>query len=76
MHGRGKSSFLLFLTALIFSVALAQQDDDDQLTEEQKICSDKSAGELFRLKTGDTNCRNVVQCTAAVSTPCPHDLTL
>ena len=33
----------------------------------QKICEDKSSGEMFRLKAGKENCRDVVQCTAAVS---------
>ena len=33
----------------------------------KKLCKDKSAGELFRLKAGSDNCRDVIQCTAAVS---------
>ena len=41
------------------------QDDDDET--ERKLCKDKSAGELFRLKEGEENCRDVIQCTAAVS---------
>ena len=40
------------------------QDEDD---ESRKLCEDKSAGELFRLKAGKDNCRDVIQCTAAVS---------
>lgn len=31
----------------------------------KKICDDKSSGEMFRLKAGKENCRDVVQCTAA-----------
>merc|ERR1712018_656314 len=38
------------------------QDDDET---ERKLCKDKSAGELFRLKEGEENCRDVIQCTAA-----------
>jgi len=38
------------------------QDKDEA---EQKLCADKSAGELFRLKAGDANCRDVIQCTAS-----------
>ena len=32
----------------------------------KKLCDDKSSGEMFRLKAGKENCRDVVQCTAAV----------
>ena len=42
--------------------AVCQQDDASQ-----KICEDKSSGEMFRLKAGKANCRDVVQCTASVS---------
>ena len=44
--------------------ALAQDEDEEKLN---KLCQDKSAGELFRLKAGKDNCRDVIQCTAAVS---------
>ncbi len=42
--------------------------DDEALSHETKLCEDKSAGELFRLKAGEDSCRDVIQCTAAVST--------
>ena len=41
------------------------QDEDDE--KFKALCADKSAGELFRLKAGKDNCRDVIQCTAAVS---------
>ena len=34
------------------------QDDDDET--EKKLCADKSAGELFRLKEGKDNCRDIL----------------
>ena len=43
------------------------QDDEDSKSHEAKLCEDKSAGELFRLKGGSDACRDVIQCTAAVS---------
>jgi hypothetical protein len=51
---------------LCFSGLLCQ--DDEALSHETKLCEDKSAGELFRLKAGEDSCRDVIQCTAAVST--------
>jgi hypothetical protein len=51
---------------LFFSGLLCQ--DDEALSHETKLCEDKSAGELFRLKAGEDSCRDVIQCTAAVST--------
>ncbi len=48
----------------LFSGLLCQ--DDEALTHETKLCEDKSAGELFRLKAGEDSCRDVIQCTAAV----------
>merc|ERR1712038_473799 len=39
--------------------------DDEQLSQEKKLCEDKSSGELFRLKAGKDSCRDVIQCTAA-----------
>jgi hypothetical protein len=41
--------------------------DDETLAQEKELCKDKSAGELFRLKGGKDACRDVIQCTAAVS---------
>ena len=43
------------------------QDEDDAKSHEAKLCEDKSSGELFRLKSGSDSCRDVIQCTAAVS---------
>ena len=42
-----------------------REDEDEE--KFNKLCEDKSAGELFRLKAGKDNCRDVIQCTAAVS---------
>lgn len=40
---------------------------DDSL--EVELCKDKDAGEWFRLVAGEgDNCRDVIQCTASVST--------
>jgi hypothetical protein len=39
--------------------------DDDEL--EKQLCSDKGAGEWFRLETGEDKCRDVIQCTSSVS---------
>ena len=43
------------------------QDEDEAKSHEAKLCEDKSSGELFRLKSGADSCRDVIQCTAAVS---------
>ena len=43
-----------------------RQDDDAEALEKQ-LCSDKGAGEWFRLETGEDKCRDVIQCTASVS---------
>ena len=43
------------------------QDDEEAKSHEAKLCEDKSSGELFRLKSGKDSCRDVIQCTAAVS---------
>merc|ERR1712154_261419 len=51
------------LLALVLSGVLCQ--DDESLSQEKKLCEDKSAGELFRLKSGKDACRDVIQCTAA-----------
>jgi hypothetical protein len=50
-----------------FSVLGVLCQDDETLSQEKKLCEDKSAGELFRLKSGKDACRDVIQCTAAVS---------
>ena len=39
----------------------------DELEDYTKtLCADKRNEELFRLQTGKTNCRDVVQCTDSV----------
>ena len=58
------SFFKWFLTKFISGVSC--QDSDEELSQEKKLCQDKSAGELFRLKAGKDACRDVIQCTAAV----------
>ena len=50
---------------ICFAGVLAQDDDD--ISHEKKLCADKTSGELFRLQAGKDNCRDVIQCTAAVS---------
>merc|ERR1712113_528595 len=41
-----------------------RQDLDEDALEKQ-LCSDKGAGEWFRLETGKDKCRDVIQCTAS-----------
>merc|ERR1739846_22648 len=41
-----------------------RQDLDEDALEKQ-LCSDKGAGEWFRLETGEDKCRDVIQCTAS-----------
>jgi len=48
---------------LLASAVLCQEDEE--LSQEEKICKDKGSGELFRLDTGNDKCRDVIQCTAA-----------
>ena len=43
-----------------------RQDLDEDALEKQ-LCSDKGAGEWFRLETGEDKCRDVIQCTSSVS---------
>jgi len=47
---------------LVFTGVLTQDEEEDY---EKKLCQDKSAGELFRLKAGKNSCRDVIQCTAS-----------
>lgn len=54
----------LFLIAEVNRVK-RQDPDEDEL--EKQLCSDKGAGEWFRLETGEDKCRDVIQCTASVS---------
>merc|ERR1711976_597724 len=41
-----------------------RQDLDEDALEKQ-LCSDKGAGEWFRLETGEDKCRDVIQCTSS-----------
>jgi len=50
---------VLLLTSGVFC------QEDEELSQEEKICRDKGSGELFRLATGSDKCRDVIQCTAA-----------
>ena len=49
-------------TGLVIAGVLGQDD----ISQEKKLCADKTSGELFRLQAGKDNCRDVIQCTAAV----------
>merc|ERR1712222_144215 len=55
--------WLKSLTLVFALTGVLCQDEDDEKFKE--LCKDKSAGELFRLKAGKDNCRDVIQCTAA-----------
>jgi len=55
----------LLCVALATFLLAGVRAQDDGRTDEQELCDDKSAGELFRIKTGKENCRDVIQCTAA-----------
>jgi len=56
------------LAVVLVVSGISCQDSDEELSQEKKLCQDKSAGELFRLKAGKDACRDVIQCTAAVRT--------
>ena len=43
---------------------LCQEDETVDYTAQ--LCADKRNEELFRLQTGKSNCRDVVQCTDSV----------
>lgn len=52
--------------AALVLISYVSSQTEEELSEEQKLCADKSAGELFRLaKGGEDNCRDVVQCTGS-----------
>jgi len=53
------------LAVVLVVSGISCQDSDEELSQEKKLCQDKSAGELFRLKAGKDACRDVIQCTAA-----------
>jgi len=46
-------------------VSLSGVLGQDDISQEKKLCADKTSGELFRLQAGKDNCRDVIQCTAA-----------
>ena len=62
---------VLTKTKLLLAGILCQ-DDEESKSHEAKLCEDKSSGELFRLKGGEDSCRDVIQCTAAVSGSFEH----
>jgi len=57
-------NWLLVAVATLFISGAVCQDEEQQI-QEKLLCEDKSAGELFRLSSGEDNCRDVIQCTAA-----------
>merc|ERR1712203_1132530 len=64
--GTSRTMGWLGLFALLVSLSgVLCQDDEEAKSHEAKLCEDKSSGELFRLKSGKDNCRDVIQCTAA-----------
>ena len=58
--------FILFFLAEVPLERIKRQDVDEDALEKQ-LCSDKGAGEWFRLETGKDKCRDVIQCTSSVS---------
>merc|ERR1712077_62951 len=60
-----KMGWLRNLAVVLVVSGVSCQDNDEELSQEKKLCQDKSAGELFRLKAGKDSCRDVIQCTAA-----------
>jgi len=58
----------LWNLALVSVISVVFCQEEEELSQEKKLCQDKSAGELFRLKAGKDACRDVIQCTAAVRT--------
>merc|ERR1712241_335664 len=56
-----KMKWVIGVAATLLVSQVLCQDADDEV--KKKLCKDKEAGELFRLKGDD--CRNVIQCTAA-----------
>ena len=65
-----KTSQFLSSTLKFLSGVLCQLEEDEAISQKKKLCEDKSAGELFRLKAGADNCRDVIQCTDGVSLGC------
>ena len=55
---------MYILITLFIHFSAPQEADEDEL--ERQLCSDKGAGEWFRLETGKDKCRDVIQCTASV----------
>merc|ERR1711887_305631 len=60
-----KMGWIRNLAVVLVVSGISCQDSDEELSQEKKLCQDKSAGELFRLKSGADSCRDVIQCTAA-----------
>ena len=60
-----KTLFYFFLAEVPLERIKRQDLDEDAL--EKQLCSDKGAGEWFRLETGQDKCRDVIQCTSSVS---------
>jgi len=58
-------NWLAYTCGVLFLTSVVLCQEDEELSHEQKLCKDKSTGELFRLNTGKENCRDVIQCTAA-----------
>merc|ERR1739848_687048 len=60
-----KMGWIRNLAVVLVVSGISCQDSDEELSQEKKLCEDKSSGELFRLKAGKDSCRDVIQCTAA-----------
>ena len=56
---------LLYMFRLNNIQGVLGQDELEDYTA--TLCADKQNEELFRLQTGETNCRDVVQCTDSVN---------
>ena len=56
---------LLYMFRLNNILGVLGQDELEDYTA--TLCADKQNEELFRLQTGETNCRDVVQCTDSVN---------
>ena len=58
-----KKYFLMSMLDITSPGVLGQDELEDYT---KTLCADKRNEELFRLQTGKTNCRDVVQCTDSV----------
>ena len=59
--------FCIFFSAEVPILERIKRQDVDEDALEKQLCSDKGAGEWFRLETGKDKCRDVIQCTSSVS---------